>query len=99
MMINNLRWKVCFSDNMKEDLFGQTNYETLTIYLRKQVCDQSLERTLIHEIVHAYCYSYGLLFFESYDREQLCEFLAHNILNIIKCYDEAIKELSYLPRD
>ena len=99
MIINNLEWKVCFSDNMKEDLFGQTNYETLTIYLRKQVCDQSLDRTLIHEIIHAYCYSYGLLFFENYNAEQLCEFIAHNLKNINDCYKEAIRELDYLSKE
>ena len=80
MKINNLEWKVCYSDNLKEDLFGQTNYETLTIYIKKQLNIQNAERTLIHEIVHAYCYSYGLMYFESFDREQLCEFISLNLV-------------------
>lgn len=93
MIINNLTWKVCFNDNLKEDLFGQTNYETLTIYIRKQLVQHNVCRTLMHEIVHAYCYSYGLMYFESFDREQLCEFISHNIFNITEIYKQALDEL------
>ena len=89
MNINGLDWKVCLTDNLKEDLFGTTNYETLTIYLRKQCVPQNQLRTLMHEIVHAYCYSYGLCFHETYDREQLCEFISHNVHNLTRLYEEA----------
>lgn len=93
MLINGLEWKIVYSDNMKDDLFGQTNYDTLTIYLRKQCTKQTLARTLMHEIVHAYCYSIGLLFFETYDREQLCEFISHNIFNLTDLFNNACDEL------
>lgn len=95
MKINNLKWKVVYTDNLKEDLFAQTNYATLTIYVSTQVDKQNMERSLMHEIVHAYCYSYGIMFFESFDREQLCEFISHNISNLIRLYDEAIGELRF----
>lgn len=93
MKINNLDWKVAYNDNLKEDLFAQTNYATLTIYVSTQVSKQNVERSLMHEIVHAYCYSYGLMFIESFDREQLCEFISHNIFNLEKLYSEAMEEL------
>jgi len=93
MTINSLEWKVVYSDNLKEDLFAQTNYATLTIYVSTQVNKQNTKRSLMHEIVHAYCYSYGLVFFESFDREQLCEFISHNILNLTNLYNKALEEL------
>ena len=93
MKINNLEWKIKYNENLNENLFGQTNYENLTIYLRPQCCKDNVKRTLLHEIVHAYCYSYGLHFIESYDRENLCEFIAHNFENISKIYSDAQKEI------
>ena len=95
MKINNLEWKVVYSDNLKEDLFAQTNYSTLTIYVSTQTSEQNVGRSLMHEIVHAYCYSYGLVFIESFDKEQLCEFISHNIFNLTKLYNEAMEELIY----
>lgn len=93
MKINNLEWRVCYSDNLKEDLFGQTNYETLTIYIKKQLNTANIERTIMHEILHAYCYSYGLMFFESFNIEQLCEFVSHNFFNLQRLYFSACEEL------
>lgn len=91
MKINNLTWKVKFDDNMPENLFGQTNYSNLTIYLNPICCKENLRRTLLHEVMHAYCYSYGLTFTESFDRENFCEFISHNFMNIEKAYKEALK--------
>ena len=94
MKINGLDWKVEYNENMNETLFGQTNYENLTVYLRPQCCKQNLRRTLLHEVMHAYCYSIGLMFLESYDRENLCEFFSHNFENIKQAYEEAKKEVN-----
>ena len=96
MIINKLKWQIKFDDNMRENLFGETNYSNLTIHLNSACCGENLERTLLHEIVHAYCYSYGLTFIESFDRENFCEFISHNLENISKIYEEAKKELKSL---
>ena len=93
MKINNLDWKIVYDDNMNENTHGQTNYETLTIYIRPQCCVQNQKRTLLHELCHAYCYSYGLMFIETFDRENLCEFISHNLENLVDLYAEGLKTL------
>ena len=92
MKINNLEWKIEFDTNMTENLFGQTNYANHTIYLNPICCFENLKRTLLHEVMHAYCYSCGLHFTESFDRENFCEFISHNFENIAKAYFEAKDE-------
>lgn len=94
MKINKLDWKVVYNDDMAETLFGETNYETLTIYIRPQCNLQTQNRTLLHELVHAYCYSYGYCFKKEYTNEELCEFISHNMQNLCELLEEAAKELN-----
>jgi len=93
MKINNLDWSVKYNDDMQEGTFGETNYETLTIYLRTQCHKQNMRRTLLHEIIHAYQYSFGLHFIESFNKETICEFIAHNFEAIGEIYNQAKKEI------
>lgn len=96
MIINGLNWKIKTNDNLSEDLFGQTNYSNLTIYLNPICCKENLKRTLLHEIMHAYCYSYGLTFLESFDKENFCEFISHHFENISSIYKQACCEMEEL---
>lgn len=93
MKINNLNWSIKFDENLAETIHGQTNYECLTICIRPQCCKQNQKRTLLHEIVHAYLYSYGLIFEKEFGVETLCEFISHNFYNIKSIYETALKEL------
>ena len=93
MKINNLNWKIEMNDSLPENIFGQTNYALFKIYLNRTCGIESLKRTLLHEIMHAYCHSYGLQFIETFGRETMCEFVAHNLENIYEIYNEALKEV------
>lgn len=93
MTLNGLTWKVKFDANLTENLFGQTNYANLTIYLNPNCCAQTLTRTLLHEVIHAYFYSYGLHFAPEFDRENICEFFSHAYNTINSAYKEALEEM------
>lgn len=58
MKINELHWIVAFG-YLEPNNFGQTNYDKQTITINNSLCMEGADRTLIHEIVHAYCYSNG----------------------------------------
>lgn len=77
----------------KKDTFGLTDYESLEITIAPNLCGENKKRTVIHEIIHAYCYSIGYCNKNKYDSEELCEFVAHNLETIKKLSDEALEEL------
>lgn len=94
MKINNLNWKVKYTDNFEENLFGRTDYDQLTIYISKKVCNQTKNITLKHELVHAYLHSFGFMFKDNFTREDICEFVSHNLETLQELYKEARKELN-----
>lgn len=93
MIINSINWKIEMNDSLPENIFGQTNYALCKIYLNPSCDKVNLERTLLHEIMHAYIYSYGLHFIETFDRETICEFISHNFGNIRCAYSCALQEV------
>lgn len=83
LKILDLDWDVHFLDYTNELLkldgqpcFGVTCYETNNIYIRDEMNDVMTKRTLIHELCHAYAFSYGITFPEKYDKieEIVCDF-------------------------
>lgn len=98
MIINNLHWKITINDNLNENIFGTTNYATQTIYLNPTCVMENIKRTLLHEVVHAFLYSYGLHCIESFDKETICEFISHNLFNITEIYQQALDELYHVAR-
>ena len=102
--IGNLPWKVEMvsreSKEMNPDenscFLGLTDYEKTIIKIRKGMTKQNTRETVIHELVHAFRYSYGM----HIDHEEaLCDFFgAHGdmIINtankIMKGVIESVKE-------
>ena len=60
MIINGLSWELKLSDNIGDNLLGLTEFNEPKILIKNQENKENLLRTLLHEIVHAYLYSYGL---------------------------------------
>ena len=93
--INGLDWKIVLDENgiLPEERFGSTYYTTQTIIINKNICEEARHRTLIHELIHAYTYSIGYNEKETYNREELSEFISHNLSNITVLFEMAVKEL------
>ena len=74
-------WKVEFTDD-KEKLRvdgkvcgGSVHYKPRQIYIDKELPENDLRRTLMHEISHAIIYETQIEYKEFYTEENLCEFV------------------------
>lgn len=89
-------WKVHITDLFGEfertpSLFGQTEYMNLEIHIRESMCDETKYRTLAHEIAHALLYEQGRVDVNTFGKEEVCEFVAHNADYIFKIADDIWK--------
>ena len=79
--INNRNWKVrfvkgtdknlCAEDN--EIVCGITNYGKSTIYINKEIDDDVMLDTIVHELTHAYLFVYGFGQVENFTEENVCD--------------------------
>ena len=81
--INGQSWSIIEVDEKDDRLkvddkecWGTCKYDCQHIYLCKQAMLGKKKQTLIHELSHAFVYEYLLKIQESYDNEDLCEFVA-----------------------
>lgn len=72
-------------------LLGITNYLKQEIILRSGMSKALLYETLIHELTHAFLFSYGYSNVETFNHEQICEFVGCYAGDIIKTADKYIK--------
>ena len=94
MKINNLKWKIFYDKDLGENYLGTTDYFALEIKINPLVKDKSnLDRTIMHEVIHAYLYSYGFTNKDEFKLEEMVEFISHNVDSIIALSAEAGKEL------
>lgn len=83
---NEQQWKVEIADKDSEDLthagtqrHGTCHYTRNTIYIANNIPKERIKSTLTHEVTHAVMESYGFHSFDTFDHEQMCEFvMAHN---------------------
>lgn len=71
--------------------FGVTDYLKQEIILRGNVPKTMLYATLAHELTHAFLFAYGYSNNETFNHEQLCEFVGAYASDIIKIADRYIK--------
>lgn len=91
--INNYDWNIKLVPKKEIDGdLGLCHYADLTIKIGKEQDKQLIKDTILHEIIHAFIFSYG---FDknSYTNEEITCFFTQNIPNIIKIRDDAIKEM------
>lgn len=93
MKINNLNWNIKLTTDFDETLFGRTDYDSLTIYISNKVCKQTKEITLKHELTHAFFHSYGFMFKDNFTREDVCEFVSHNLETLLSLFETAKEDL------
>lgn len=84
--INNVTWMIQIVPEL--ECWGETNADTGTIVIKDSLCASAFKTTLIHELTHAYLYSYGMFYDrKSISEEELCEFVACNIKSIYDLYE------------
>lgn len=66
---------------------GMTDTEYKTIYINNQLSEALFRKTLIHELTHAWLYSYGIVLDISTE-EFVCDFVAANSDDILSKADE-----------
>ena len=96
VMINGLEWTVYESGNNQyvslerepgEHNIGYYDSAQLAIFIHKDLPIDQKRRTLIHELAHAFIYSYCVGDGDLFNEEVMCEFVAAysaKILNIAK---------------
>lgn len=71
--------------------FGFTDYLNQKIVLRSKVSKTLLYATLVHELTHAFLFAYGYSNNETFNQEQICEFMGAYANDIIKIADKYFK--------
>lgn len=88
--LNNFKWTLKFRPL---ECYGITRYATFEVILNQEllenISNQNIHCSLIHELVHAFKYSYGMFHdadseVAAMSEEQVCEFIAMNAENIIE---------------
>lgn len=96
--INNDLWRIKLIDRDKKKMnpgkghiyMGLCEYEKLIINIRKGMADSVTRSTIIHELVHAFLFSYG----NSVDgEEQMCDFFGAHGEEIARFADRIMKEV------
>lgn len=94
--IHNDIWKVKLTDGNKKKMtpdkdhynLGLAEYDTLTINIRTGLPESVARSTVIHELVHAFMFSYGN---QVEGEEQMCDFFGVHGDEIIMLTDRIMK--------
>lgn len=97
--INGLKWTVLFAsrgDNILklDDLqcMGVTDYFNLKIYLDGSISEELMRQTVIHELTHAFLFSYGVHVECDEDTEEaVCDFCGANFDKMLRATNKIIK--------
>ena len=97
IIINNIRWKIKFIPGSSGDLrryngtytIGMTDNRKKTIFLYENLDGALLYKVLCHELVHAYCFSYGIRL-DVEEEERLADFIATYGKDILDMTDDLI---------
>lgn len=100
LQIHNLNWQVefiqsehCFEENnTQEELCGITKKLKLQVFINSEMNDDLVRRTVIHELTHAYIWTYGFENFDSFKEEDLCNFIETFSESILKDTEKVMTE-------
>lgn len=87
-------YKIIHETIENETLLGETNNKSAIIRLSNKIDNQLLYSTIIHELVHAYLFEYGI-YDNNYTNENVCNFFGAYGTEII---ENACKIQSLLSR-
>ena len=95
--INDLDWQVFFAhsraDKLKldgTDCMGITYYQEQEIYLNKDLGTDLFRQTVIHELSHAFLFSFGYHLDCEMVEEAVCDFLGSHLDKIYKLTNKVI---------
>lgn len=83
VMINGFAWKVFFVEKTHQELidekgeqnaYGITTFRECEIYIDYELPDGLMKKTIVHELMHAIAFSYGVNL-NSYSEEDFCDFI------------------------
>lgn len=100
MNVNGLNWKIVFTENDNDLIvnssvrLGVTDRNRLTIYLYDGLKGKLLRKVLIHELTHAWLFSYDYNL-DVETEEMLCEFLDTYAESIIDEADEYLENKGF----
>ena len=97
IVINGIPWKIKFINKANRNLqrydgsytVGMTDNRQITIFLYDGLDGSFLYKVFCHELVHAFCFSYGLKF-DMEEEERLADFIATYGKDIFEMTDEVI---------
>lgn len=95
--INGLEWKIEFTDKKRDLLvdgivrLGVTDRNTMTIYLSDNLYGRMLRKVLIHELTHAWLFSY-MYNVDKETEEMLCSFVDNHAEDILRQTDLYLAE-------
>ena len=95
--IHNYKWKVKFVPDCALDgtvCLGLTEYLKQTIKIRKGMSKEMTKATVIHELVHAFLFCYGLTA-EAYDEEKMCEFFGTHADEIMSLTEKIMRGITW----
>lgn len=95
--INGLPWKLFDVDRDNKKLkiddkpyFGITRFQDLEIYVDKTLVNELYRQTLIHELIHAFTFSYGVhLLANEETEESICDFMGAHFDEILAVTNQA----------
>lgn len=88
LRINGLNWNVQNVQRNDEKLkskdgdscFGVTYYQELSVYLDKSMPKELYRQTVVHELIHAFTFSFGVhLFANERTEESVCDFMGAHL--------------------
>lgn len=89
--INNLTWEIEFVERDSKFLklddpdlvnAGITDRHDLKIYIDQSLSDDMIQRTIIHELTHAFIFSYG--YSDMMNEEEICKFIESHLISLYK---------------
>lgn len=96
--INGLKWKLSDVERGNDRLtlkngntcFGVTSYQDLEIWIDGTQPKELYRQTLIHELIHAFTFSFGVhLFANENTEESICDFMGAHLDEIMKIVNRA----------
>ena len=81
-----------------EHCLGLCNFPSLNIYISNEpLCNQALKAAIIHELTHAFIFSYGIQS-ETYDEERICMFMECHAKTVLKMADKFYKKIKEIKK-
>lgn len=97
--INGTKWNVIWVKKDSKKLFcddtqclGVTYFDNCRIYLDKGLVEKTFEETVVHELTHAFLYSYDVNLSDGDNVEEtICDFIGAHIKKISKLTSKIVK--------